>query len=167
VRAVALRASILHDRGRVDEAAREFALARRLGDRPLARRALWEAEHLLDLGQLEAAQTMTEQNLEGLAELGWTGHTAHAHAILGRCALEAACPDTRAARHHLQHAREWTGRTGEVEVALRAFELEARILLAEADAPAAQRALDEGRALAKACGFGAFSERFERLATRL
>jgi transcriptional regulator with XRE-family HTH domain len=45
VRAVALRASILHDLGRVTEAAAGFAEVRHLGDEPFARRGLWEAEH--------------------------------------------------------------------------------------------------------------------------
>ena len=164
VRAVALRASILHDLGRADEASREFARARALGDQPLARRSLWEAEHLLDLGRLEAAREMTDENLTRLAELGWQGHAAHAHVILGRCAVERACPDPRAARRHLGLAREWTSRTGEIEVVLRALELEVRIYLAEADDRAAARAIDEGRALSIACGFGAFTERFDRLA---
>ena len=164
VRAVALRASILHDLGRTDEASREFARTRALGDRPLARRSLWEAEHLLDIGQLQAARAMTEGNLAGLAELGWQGHAAHAHVVLGRCAVERACPDPRAARQHLALAREWTARTGEVEVVLRAWELEARICLAEANERAAAPAIDEGRALSVACGFGAFTQRFDRLA---
>lgn len=164
VRAIALRASILHDLGRVEEASREFALARALGDRPLARRLLWEAEHLLDLGQADAAQAMTEENLAGLAELGWHGHAAHAHVILGCCALAREHRDPRAARQHLQLARQWTARTGEVEVALRAWELQSRISLAEADERAAASAIDEGRSLAIACGFGAFTARFERLA---
>lgn len=164
VRAVALRASVLHDLGRVDEASREFARARALGDRPLARRALWEAEHLLDIGQRIAAQTMTEANLAGLSELGWHGHAAHAQIILGRCAVELARPDPHAARRFLQLAREWTLRTGEVEMTLRAWELEVRIGIAEADSRVTAAALGEGRALAGACGFGSFSERFERLA---
>lgn len=162
VRAVALRASILHDLGRTDEAAREFAHARALGDKPLARRSLWEAEHLLDLGQLDAAQGMTEENLAGLAELGWQGHAAHAHILLGLCATRRAPSDVPAARRHLARAREWTARTGEVEVALRAWELEAHIGVAEADARVIAAAVAEGRALSEACGFGSFLRRFER-----
>ncbi|HYP97886.1 MAG TPA: helix-turn-helix transcriptional regulator [Polyangiaceae bacterium] len=163
VRAVALRASVLHDLGRTDEASREFARARTLGDRPQARRALWEAEHLLELGRLDAAQAMTEDSLAGLAELGWQGHGAHAHIILGHCAVERAPTDPRLARRHLELAREWTARTGEVEVALRAWELEGRICMAETDVRAARTAIGEGRALSKACGFGAFTVRFDRL----
>jgi tetratricopeptide (TPR) repeat protein len=164
VRAIALRASILHDLGRTEEASRDFERSRALGDRPLARRLLWEAEHLADLGQLDAAVSMTEENLAVLTQLGWQGHAAHAHILLGLCAVERAQPDPRIARQHLSLAREWTARTGEVEVALRAWELEARIGLIEPDPRAATPALTEGRALASACGFGAFSKRFERLA---
>jgi hypothetical protein len=47
---------------------------------------------------------------------------------------------------------------------LRGWELEVRIYLAEADERAAAPAIDEGRALSVACGFGAFTDRFDRLA---
>ncbi|HET9952961.1 MAG TPA: hypothetical protein VFQ61_00585 [Polyangiaceae bacterium] len=79
-----------------------------------------------------------------------------------RCRRSA---DLGAARRHLELAREWPARTGEVEVALSVWELEARIALSAADRRAAMSAIDEGRALSAACGFGAFTERFDRLAS--
>ena len=166
VRAVALRASILHDLGRVEEAAAAFAEVRRLGDEPFARRGFWEAEHALDLGRIDEARQATERNVAVCRELGWEGHVAHGHTLLGLIALQARPAEVGAARGHLEAARRWTAATGEVEVVLRCLELEARLGLARGGTgmDAAGAAIGEGRELSESAGFGLFARRFTRLA---
>ena len=164
VRAVALRAAILHDLGDLDGAEEGFARARALGDEPLARRSLWEAEHALGVGRVEDAIAETTKNLASLRRLGWEGHVAHAHTLLGLAVLRRADRDPAEARQHHAMAARWTAATGEVEVILRCHELEAAIELAESHRAAAARAIRRGRELAETCGFGLFAARFDDLA---
>ena len=167
VRSVALRASILHDLGRVTEAAEGFAEVRRLGDEPFARRGLWEAEHLLGLGRLVEARVLTERNVRVCSGLGWEGHAAHGHTLLGLVVLREAPAGVAEARLHLVAARRWTAATGEVEVVLRCLDLEARLALAEGRTDTAGAAIGEGRELAASAGFGLFAIRFADLAAGL
>ncbi|MCY1066931.1 helix-turn-helix transcriptional regulator [Nannocystis sp. RBIL2] len=163
-RALALRARVLHDLGRVEAAEAGFAEARALGDRPFARRSFWAAEHALALGRVAAAQAEIESNLAGLHELGWAGHRAHAETILGALALAGEEPDPDRASDHLARARTWTTATGEVEVVLRCHALEAQICLAERRFADAERAIRSGLVLAETCGFGLFAVDFNNLA---
>ncbi len=160
VRAAALRASILHDLGRVAEAAEGFEAVRRMGDTPFARRGLWEAEHALARGDVAAARAETERNIELCRERGWEGHVAHGHTVLGLAALPG---DPAAARGHLEAARRWTAATGEVEMVLRCLELTARVALAEGHFIAAGAAAREGQETAETMGFGLFLVRFLNL----
>jgi transcriptional regulator with XRE-family HTH domain/tetratricopeptide (TPR) repeat protein len=162
VRAIALRGMLLHDLGRFDEASASFAKARELGDKPVARRALWEAEHLLDLGRLDEARAMTEENIAACRSLGWDGHVAHGETVLGLAALGGSSPDVARAGEHLAAARTWSSATGEVEMILRCHELEARIELVASDHASAQ-AIDDGLELARSGGFHLFTRRFEGL----
>jgi hypothetical protein len=163
VRAVALLASILHDMGHVREAAAHFDALRGTKIHAVARRGLWEAEHNLALGRRDVAREATMQNMEVCARLGWEGHVAHCHTVLG---LIAADDDEGAARAHLARAREWAGTTGEVEVALRCDELAARIELAAGRLKDAARHADGGLRTAEACGFALWRTRFAVLAAR-
>jgi len=163
-RALALQARVLHDLGRVDAADAGFEQARRLGDRPFARRSFWAAEHALALGRIAAARAEVEGNLAGLHELGWAGHRAHAETILGQVALAGDEPDPDRASDHLMHARAWTTATGEIEVVLRCHELEAQICLSERRFADAERAIRSGLVLAETCGFGLFAGVFANLA---
>ncbi|MFT3770126.1 MAG: helix-turn-helix transcriptional regulator [Minicystis sp.] len=163
VRAVALRASILHDLGRVTEAGEGFAEVRRLGDEPFARRGLWEAEHLFALGRTAEARALTERNVEVCRQLGWEGHAAHGETVLGLCAVTEDPARVEAARAHLAAARRWTAATGEVEVVLRCVDLAARIAIAEARRDEARAAIAEGREIAEGSGFGLFAARFAKM----
>ncbi|APR79355.1 WD-40 repeat protein [Minicystis rosea] len=163
VRSLALRASVLHDLGRVDEAAAGFAEVRAMGDDPFARRGLWEAEHLLEIGQIEAARTLTARNVEVCRELGWEGHAAHGETVLALACLAVDPPDLDAARAHLVSARRWTAATGEVEVVLRCLDVAARVALAEARIDEARAVIAEGREIAEGSGFGLFALRFAKL----
>jgi tetratricopeptide (TPR) repeat protein len=162
VRAVALRAMLLHDLGRFEEASASFAEAHGLGDEPVARRALWEAEHLLDLGRLDEARAMTERNIAACRSLGWEGHVAHGETVLGLVALRGGRPDPTRASEHLASAKRWSSATGEVEMILRCRELEARIGLLTGD-HASGHAIDDGLELATSGGFDLFTRRFEGL----
>ncbi len=162
-RALALKARVLHDLGRVDEADACFLEVRRLGDRPFARRSFWAAEHELALGRVATARAEVEGNLAGLRELGWAGHRAHAETILGDVALAGDEPDPDRASDHLAHARGWTALTGEVEVVLRCQALAARICLAERRFADADSAIRSGLALSETCGFGLFAVDFNNL----
>jgi tetratricopeptide (TPR) repeat protein/transcriptional regulator with XRE-family HTH domain len=163
VRSVALRASILHDLGRTREASREFERARELGDEPFARRALWEAEHWLEIGEVERAVSSCERQLQSLMAARWQGHVAHCHVVLGRALLERSPADSDAARSHARAARRWTAETAEVEMVLRCLELEARLARSESNRAAAADLLARGTELAQSSGFALFRKRFETL----
>lgn len=159
VRAVALRASILGDLGRREEADLAFAEVRSLGDEPFARRGLWEAEHDLACGRVAEARRRTERNVEVCRELSWAGHAAHGEVVLGLCALAEDPPGVEAARAHLASARRWAAQSGEVEMVLRCAELSARVAVAEGRADEARAAIEEGREIAVGSGIGQFAAR--------
>jgi tetratricopeptide (TPR) repeat protein len=158
-RSVALRASILSDLGRVEEAEAAFAESRR-AEPPFARRGFWEAEHALTAGRFEEIRAELERNVEACQELGWGGHVAHGRTVLGLGMLPG---DPAAARAHLEAAQRWTAATGEVEVVLRCRELAARIALAEQRFVAAGAIAREGFVLADTMGFGLFAVRLGNL----
>ncbi len=159
-RSVALRASILHDLGRVAEAEAGFAESRRDAE-PFARRGFWEAEHALEAGRFEEVRAELSRNVEACQELGWGGHVAHGRTVLGLAALPG---NPAAARAHLEAAQRWTAATGEVEVVLRCRELACRIALAERRFAAAGAIAREGLHLAETTGFGLFAVRLGNLA---
>ncbi|XXX82219.1 helix-turn-helix domain-containing protein [Sorangium sp. So ce134] len=187
-RVVALLAAVLHDLGEVDAAGEHFAMVRRLGDAPVARRALWEAEHDLALGRRDRAREATERNIAECRRRGWEGHVAHGHTLLGLALLEGDGGDggdggegggggergnggnggggVAPAEAHLAEARRWASATGEVEVALRCHELAARIALAAGRPDEGARQALEGLHAAAACGFGPFRARLAVVAAR-
>jgi transcriptional regulator with XRE-family HTH domain len=161
-RGLALAGRIAHDLGHDDLAKNYFAQARATGDSSFARRGLWHAEHLLERGDPTTARAILEATLPGLQSLGWSGHTAHAHTILGLLDLEDPAPDLERARDHLTAARTWTTATGEVEVQLRCHELAARIATLAGDD--ADPEIQRGHRLAATCGFGLHLVRLTNLA---
>ncbi|WP_438002053.1 helix-turn-helix domain-containing protein [Sorangium sp. So ce185] len=176
VRIAALLAAVLHDLGEVDAAGEHFARVRELGDAPVARRALWEAEHDLALGRRERAREATERNIAECRRRGWEGHVAHGHTLLGLALLDGGeggdeggvADDGRVARAeaHLVEARRWASATGEVEVALRCHELAARLALAAGRPDEGARQAQEGLHVAETCGFGPFRARLAVVAAR-
>jgi hypothetical protein len=142
VRALALYGAVLHDLGRRGEARAQFDTIRALGDDPLARRGLWEAEHLLDCGEIELARVRTVRNLERCAAREWPGHVAHCHAVLGTAAARSGRGE--AGREHLAALQAWTERTGEVELVLRAHLLAAELGDERERAEGAEKALRLG-----------------------
>ncbi|WP_437616670.1 AAA family ATPase [Sorangium sp. So ce834] len=170
-RIAALLAAVLHDLGEVDAAGEHFAMVRALGDAPVARRALWEAEHDLALGRRARAREATERNIAECRRRGWEGHVAHGHTLLGLALLDGGGGDggdggVAQAEAHLVEARRWASATGEVEVALRCHELAARLALAAGRPDEGARQALEGLHVAEACGFGPFRARLAVVAAR-
>jgi transcriptional regulator with XRE-family HTH domain len=159
-RGVALLAAILDDLGELDRAEATFARLREMGDAPVARRGLWEAEHRLRMGQRREAMAMTARNVELCARRGWEGHVAHGHVVLGMAAVEE---DPEEAGAHLEKARRWVAVSGEVEMALRCYELSARVSLARGETEKAAREAAEGARIAEVCGFGPMGARLSGL----
>ncbi|WP_437339159.1 hypothetical protein [Sorangium sp. So ce394] len=172
VRIAALLAAVLHDLGEVDAAGEHFARVRELGDAPVARRALWEAEHDLALGRRDRAREATERNIAECRRRGWEGHVAHGHTLIGLALLDGGGGgegvDGRVAQAeaHLVEARRWAAATGEVEVALRCHELAARLALAAGRPDEGARQALEGLHVAETCGFGPFRARLAVVAAR-
>jgi len=164
-RGLALKASILHDLGHITLAKEAFVEVHRMGDEPFARRALWEAEHALELGELDLARRGTERNVATCRALGWEGHAAHGETLLGEIALLKERPDVLQAEAHVRAARQWTASTGEVEMVLRCLLLESKIALVRRDEEA-PRVIAEGVALAQSGGFALFFVRFVNLAAQ-
>ena len=162
-RAAALLGLVLHDLGEAAAADKHFDWARTLDGTPVARRALWQAEHDLALGRRELAREGTRRNLAACERLGWAGHVAHCHTVLGLIAVE---DDAAAAREHLDQARAWARASNEVEMLLRCHELAARLGLAEGQLEQARREAEEGLSLATVCGFGLFRSRLACLVAR-
>ncbi|WP_437948287.1 helix-turn-helix transcriptional regulator [Sorangium sp. So ce296] len=176
VRIAALLAAVLHDLGEVDAAGEHFARVRELGDAPVARRALWEAEHDLALGRRDRAREATARNIAECRRRGWEGHVAHGHTLLGLALLDGGeggdeggvADDGRVAQAeaHLAEARRWASATGEVEVALRCHELAARLALAAGRPDEGAGQALEGLHVAETCGFGPFRARLAVVAAR-
>ncbi|MDY7226678.1 helix-turn-helix transcriptional regulator [Hyalangium rubrum] len=162
-RSAALLGLVLHELGEAEAADMHFSQARTLDGTPMARRALWQAEHDLALGRRERARAATRKNLRVCEHLGWHGHVAHCHTVLGLIAVE---DDVAAAGEHLVQARVWARASNEVEMLLRCHELAARLALAEGRPEQARREAEEGLSLATACGFGLFRSRLACLVAR-
>jgi transcriptional regulator with XRE-family HTH domain/tetratricopeptide (TPR) repeat protein len=163
-RSAALLGMVLHDLGQVAASDEHFERAHALGGPMTARRALWQAEHDLALGRREPAREATRLNLELCQRLGWQGHAAHCHAVLGLLAVEDR--QLEAAGEHLGHARAWSRRSNEVEMLLRCHELAARLALAQERPAEAEREAEAGLSLAVSCGFGLFRSRLACLKAR-
>lgn len=161
VRGLSLEASLLHDLGDVAGAALGFERVRALEGEPEARRALWEAEHALARGQATGAREVARRVAVACDALGWSGHVAHAHALLALAALDLREP--LAAREHLAAARRWCDSSGEVEMQLRVHVVGARAALADGAHARATREAHAGLLVAAGCGFGLFEVRLRTL----
>lgn len=155
-RGVALLAAIMHDLGDLQAARAGFARLEAMGDARIARRGLWEAEHLLALGERDAAVEMISANVAACERFGWAGHVAHGQVLWGMAIAER---DPGAAERLLAAARGWVVVSGEVEMATRVHELAARIALQRGALFEASREALSGERLAEACGMGPFRAR--------
>jgi transcriptional regulator with XRE-family HTH domain/tetratricopeptide (TPR) repeat protein len=163
-RGVALLASILHDMGDLQAAHDGFARLLAMGDARIARRGLWEAEHLLALGETDAAIEMIETNVATCEKFGWAGHVAHGNVLWG---IALVSTDAVRAERLLAAAQAWVVVSGEVEMAVRVHELAARIAFERSAFFEAAREALTGEQLAEACGLRPFRARLFALGLRI
>lgn len=124
-RAHALAGAVHHARGDLARAGAAFDQARSLGDRPTARRGLWEAAWRMDTGDVDAAEALGRSVREDMAERGWCVHAAEADALLGRVAASKGMRVEAEAR--LCAAKEVARRTGDVALEVAALRLAAAL----------------------------------------
>ncbi|MEM7151773.1 MAG: helix-turn-helix domain-containing protein [Myxococcota bacterium] len=153
VRNLALCAAIEHDRGDFDAAAQLFSRANTIDPRPRFRRALWEAEHLVDRQRYDEAATIAGRQRETCRRLGWSGHISHCEVVLGHCEVQH---DPEAAARLLADARPWAYRSGEVEAQLRCMELALRLCATDDEAAELRTNSLE---LARSSSYGRFEAR--------
>lgn len=124
-RALALTGAVHHAAGDLARAGTAFERARALGDRPTARRGLWEAAWRLDVGDLDAAEALGRAVREDMAARGWCVHAAEADALLGRVAAQRGMRADAEAR--LTAAKAVARRTGDVALEVAALRLAATL----------------------------------------
>jgi tetratricopeptide (TPR) repeat protein len=159
------RATAAHARGNIPAARKDFRAAekyhRRSGSTmPLSSlRGAQKARHLLDIGDIEGARTLSSKSLEEslaaksklTAESSATRYELPLfHAILARIALaEDSDPS-----FHLKEIRRWSDRTGDQEFNITSHLLTAQHLLKLGDKKAAIADAIEGLSHAERCEFG-------------
>lgn len=153
VRNRALEGAIRTDLGELDHAASCFQAARALDPRPRFRRALWEAEHHIERGELDRALTIARDNRDACVRRGWPGHVSHCDVVIGTCLVER---DPETAAEHRVEAERWALESGEVEARLRCHELAYNL---EPPGPARDDVRRSALALARGSGFTRFIDR--------
>ena len=124
-RAHALVGAVHHASGDLARAGAAFERARALGDRPTARRGLWEAAWRMDAGDVDAAEALGRAVREDMAARGWCVHAAEADVLLGRVAAQRGMGGEAGAR--LAAAKEVAQRTGDVALEVAALRLAATL----------------------------------------
>lgn len=141
--------------GNVDAAAADFQAATERSGEPLySVVGIQEAECKFLCGDQAGARSQTEANLEIAAQNDWNDDRCRCDALLARLLL----PDEEArSGQHLQDARAFANRSGNVEYQLRCFLAACEVQRALGDL---QQSVIEGEAgvlLADTCGFGRWS----------
>lgn len=138
-RGCALSAMIHHARGDLDAAHAAFARAADLGDRPSARRGLWEASLCIERGDLARARALVDPVRADMTARGWRGHAAEA-AVVG-AEISIAEGDFARAERDLRDAVSVADETRDAELTVRAHGATARLHRARGDAHEAVCAL--------------------------
>lgn len=120
VRNRALEGAIRTDVGELDRAASCFQAAREIDPHPRFRRALWEAEHHIERGELDRALSIARNNRDACVRRGWPGHVSHCDVVIGTCLIDR---DPETATERRVEAERWALESGEVEARLRCHEL--------------------------------------------
>ncbi len=142
--------------GLYTEARHHFSKATECQSEPMlyANLGVWEAEWKLATGDRRGALIQTEANQKICRRLRWTRDLALCEIVFGLCALP---DDPEQARTHLNAAREYASRTGNIEVTLRCYHLTAEIARHERKLDVALSEALDGIQLADSCGFGRWS----------
>ncbi len=156
-------AAILARLGKLDAASDEFAGATSLWAKTAgwpeeghlySAPGIWEAEHKLNVGNRAGAQKQTRVNRLVCEKNNWGYFAAQCDTLLGLLTLP---DDPREARQHLEAARTYASRSGNVEVQLRCYHLAAEIARAERAFATACSEAEAGVHLADTCGFGYYA----------
>lgn len=141
--------------GDITAAAADFQRATELEGRPLCSlRGIHQAECKLIRGDRPGAFGQTQANREYMASHNWNDDLCRCNSLLARLLL----PDDAAqAAQHLQAARAFASRSGEVELQLRCFHAACEIHRHVGDYPQAIAEAEAGILLADTCGFGKHS----------
>jgi len=141
--------------GDVVGAKEHFRTATRFEGQPLySLRGLKEAEFRMACGDAAGARRQTQANWEVCQDYGWVREVALCDTVLGRLLLP---DDPTEARRHLDAARDFGARSGEVEIQLRAYQLAADLARHLGDLPTVAAEAEAGVLLAGGCGFGLYA----------
>lgn len=140
--------------GEIPSARKHFAEAMRVDDKPLhSYVGVLQIQFRLRLGDRAGALEQSRQNLTTCERNGWRHVVGLLYTLLGHLVF----PDARCeARRYLVLARDWTARTGHMEVILRAHLLAAAIEQ-ETHPDLAHAEASEGLLLADTHGFGLYA----------
>ena len=141
--------------GGISAAVLDFQRATELEGQPLySVRGVSEAECKLLLGDRAGALSQTQANRETCVQYDWNATICRCNALLARLLLS---DDPARAAQHLQDARAFANRSGEVELQLRCFHAASKLQCHLGDYPQSIAEAEAGLLLADACGCGSYS----------
>jgi len=142
--------------GEVAASQADFARATELQGDPLySIPGVWHSECQLFLGEPAGGLAQTTQaNLERCHDYGWHRDVCLCSALLARILLPS---DSPTAAKHLQDARAFAERSGDVELQLRCFQSACELSRHLGDLPQSIAEGESGILLADTCGFGKYS----------
>ncbi len=153
--ALAYRATAHFALGEITVAAGDFQVATRLEGRPLENlRGVREAECKFLCGDRPGALNQTQANRKITANLDWNSTLCRCNSLLVKLLLP---DDPCQAARHLQDARAFASRSGDVELQLRCFRAACEFHWHLGDYPQAIAEAEAGILLADTCGFGWYS----------
>jgi tetratricopeptide (TPR) repeat protein len=150
-----LRAGAQFALGEIAASEADFTRATELAREPLY--SIWgiqQAECRLSLGDTAGALTQMHAGLNTARDIEWGADICRCSALLVR--LPAGDQSTAAAKH-LQEARTFAERSGEVELQLRCFQSACELSRHLGDLPQSIAEGEAGILLADTCGFGKYS----------
>jgi tetratricopeptide (TPR) repeat protein len=152
---LAYRATADFALGEVAAAAADFVHATELEGRPLySIIGIWHSEGKLFLGDAAGALSHAQANLEISLRNNWGTAICLCNALLARILPQS---DLAAAAKHLQEARAFAERSGNIELQLRCFQSACELSRHIGDLPQCISEGEAGILLADTCGFGKYS----------
>jgi tetratricopeptide (TPR) repeat protein len=155
LKSLSYRAALQATLGDTTASAADFQSATELERRSLySLQGIWEADSKVLGGDRPGALIQAQANLDTCRRNSWNDYICRCNSLLARLLL----PDDPAqSAQHLQDAREFAERSGEVELQLRCFHSACELQRHLGDYPQAITEADAGILLADTCGFGKFS----------
>jgi tetratricopeptide (TPR) repeat protein len=141
--------------GDVSASVADFQRATELEGKPLySRRGIQEAECKLLCGDRAGALSQTQANRKACVQHGMNDDVGCCDVILARLLVPS---DAVQAAEHLQAARDFANRSGNIELQLRCFHAACELQRHLGDSPQSIAEGEAGILLADTCGFGKFS----------